>query len=518
VNVDVNLLQSISLAVSQARKVELVLPMIVQGLTDQAGFALARIWLLDAQPSGSPETVPPFLRLAASAGRSRVNGAIWNKLDGEFARIQVGVRKIGRIAESGESLHLNARDIAHSRWTAHSDWVSSEGIKGFAGHPLTFRGEVLGVLAVFSREPVSGQEFQWLRLFADQAAVSIANAKAFEEIESLRDRLEVENEYLRSEVKQNFGGFVGQSPALQKVLQQIELVAPMDTNVLVLGESGTGKELVARAIHERSGRQHRTLVKVNCASVPDDLFESEFFGHVKGAFSGAVRDRAGRFQLAHGGTLFLDEIGEIPLGMQSKLLRVLQEGEFERLGDERTQRVDVRVIAATNRDLSEEVAAGRFRQDLYFRLSVFPLEIPPLRERREDIAVLANHFLEGAAARASVQVPRLTQAHVRQLTDYDWPGNIRELQNVIERAVILSRGGPLRFDVEGRTTPNKKELLAPATQKQWLESQRAAIEAALKKTGGKIYGPQGAAELLGLRPTTLSSRISALGLERKGMR
>jgi transcriptional regulator with GAF, ATPase, and Fis domain len=512
-NVNLELLQSISLAVGQARNMDTVLQMIVSGLTEKAGFALARIWLIDEATNSKSR----YLQLAASAGRSEIDGRLWNNLNGEFARIPIGSRKIGRVAQSGESLHLDAQEVAHSHWTAHPDWVARENIKGFAGHPLIFRGEVLGVMGIFSRQPISQQQFQWLRLFADQAAVSIANARAFEEIEGLRERLEQENEYLRSEVRQNLTGFVGKSPALQNILHQIELVAPTDTNVLITGESGTGKELVARAIHEQSSRNSRTLVKVNCASVPHELFESEFFGHVKGAFTGAARDRAGRFELANNGTLFLDEVGEIPLALQSKLLRVLQEGEFERLGEDRTRKVNVRIIAATNRNLKEQVFAGNFREDLFFRLSVFPLEVPPLRERRDDIPLLATHFLKLAAARMNFHPPILAESDLRTLTNYSWPGNIRELQNVIERAVILSRGGPLHFQLEeSAPSPISPALTpTPSTQKEWLQSQKPVIEAALKKSGGRIYGPGGAAELLGLRPTTLTSRIAALGIKRR---
>jgi transcriptional regulator with GAF, ATPase, and Fis domain len=319
-------------------------------------------------------------------------------------------------------------------------------------------------------------------------------------------------------VKESFGGLLGQSTAMHKLLEQIALVAPTDASVLILGESGTGKELIARAIHDRSKRRAQTLIKVNCASVPHELFESEFFGHVKGAFTGAVRDRVGRFQLADGGTLFLDEVGEIPLTLQSKLLRVLQEGEFERVGEDRTRRVNVRVIAATNRQLEQEVAAGRFRQDLYFRLSVFPLEVPPLRERREDIVMLAAHFIERSAARLHLPPPRLSEANVEVLCSYLWPGNIRELQNVIERAVILSQGQPLHFDLRGAARAGgadpSTELTVPLTRQQLLALERRSIEAALQKSDGKIYGPGGAAELLGLRPTTLSSKIAALGIKR----
>ena len=511
---DLELLQSILVGITQAKRMDVLLPMIVSGLVDRADFALARIWLMETAMQKA-DNRDRFLRLSASAGSSRVDCRLWNNLDGEFSRIPLGALKIGHIARHSESLHLDEHEIEHSRWTCYPDWIRREEIKGFAGHPLVFRGEVLGVFAVFGRNLISQQQFRWLRLFADQAAVAIANARAFGELDSLRQRLELENEYLRSEVKENFGGFVGTSPPLRKVLEQIELVAPVDANVLILGESGTGKELVARAIHERSKRRERALVKVNCASIPNELFESEFFGHVKGAFTGALRDRVGRFEVADGGTLFLDEVAEIPLSLQAKLLRVLQEGEFERVGEERTRRVDARVIAATNRDLSKEVAAKRFREDLYFRLSVFPLETPPLRSRREDIPMLANHFLKHAGTRFNLATPLLTQLNRKELMAYSWPGNIRELQNVIERAVILARGGPLRFNLEEHVANSPKETAAVlATQKQWLESQRASITAALEKSGGKIYGKCGAAELLGLAPSTLSSRIARLGIKR----
>ena len=516
---DLELFQSIMLGITQAKRMDALLPMIVSGLVERADFALARIWLIRSEtPVADAENEERFLRLSASAGSSKEDGRLWNGLKGEFARIRIGALKIGHIAQSREPLHLDEHEIIDSQWTAHPDWVAREGIKGFAGHPLIFRDEVLGVLAVFSRKRISPNQFRWLRLFADQAAVAIANAGAFEEIQNLRQRLELENEYLRTEVKENFGGFVGESAALRKVLELIDLVAGVDTSVLIIGESGTGKELVARAIHERSKRRDRACVKVNCASIPNELFESEFFGHVKGSFTGALRDRVGRFEVADGGTLFLDEVGEIPLRLQGKLLRVLQDGEFERVGEERTRRVDVRIISATNHNLSDELAAGSFRRDLYFRLSVFPLETPALRSRREDIPILAKHFLKQAAARSNVPAPRLTRTNVQDLMDYSWPGNVRELQNVIERAVILSRGGTLRFQLQEVAANLSTQIIpAPATQKQWLESQRANIKAALKQSHGKIYGKGGAAELLGVRPTTLSSRIAALGIKRKAI-
>jgi PAS domain S-box-containing protein len=342
-------------------------------------------------------------------------------------------------------------------------------------------------------------------------------------IEKLKN-LELENEYLNDEIRteRNFGDIIGGSGPLCKVIEQIKMVAPTPANVLILGESGTGKELIARAVHDLSGRKGRQLVRVNCASIPKELFESEFFGHVRGAFTGAIKDRVGRFELADGGTLFLDEIGEIPLDLQSKLLRVLQEGQFERVGEDRTRSVSVRLIAATNRDLLAEAKAGRFRLDLYYRLSVFPIELPPLRERREDIGPLTEHFIRASAKRMGVPVPKLTKTQVRELEAYAWPGNVRELQNVVERAVILSRDGRLQFELGGvkandvsvATTSvlvDGAELVSLADLKA---QERGVIQRALLQTGWKIYGDDGAAALLNLRPTTLASKIKKFGLKR----
>ena len=336
--------------------------------------------------------------------------------------------------------------------------------------------------------------------------------------------LEFENEFLQDEFRANFGDIIGRSPALRKVLAQIATVAPTEANVLILGESGTGKELVARAIHDMSARKDRPLVRVNCASVPKELFESEFFGHVRGAFTGAIKDRIGRFELADSGSLLLDEVGEIPLELQSKLLRVLQEGQFERVGDERTRTVRVRLIAATNRDLLAEAKAGRFRLDLYYRLSVFPIEVAPLRERLEDIAELAEHFIKHAARRLGVSRPRLTPLHVQELQSYDWPGNVRELQNVIEHAVIVSRGNYLQFELPHRRSgngsspaqlpPSDGEVDGELSLDELVLRERAIVSKALERTRGKIYGADGAAALLKIKPTTLVSKMKRLGVQR----
>ena len=340
----------------------------------------------------------------------------------------------------------------------------------------------------------------------------------------LREELERERDYLREEVNvaMNFGRIIGTSAALRRMLKRVEAVAETPANVLVQGESGVGKELVAHAIHVRSSRAEGPLVKVNCASIPKELFESEFFGHVKGAFTGAHRDRIGRFQLADGGTLFLDEVSEIPLELQSKLLRVLQESEFERVGDDVTRSVDVRVIAATNRNLEQLIVDGKFREDLFYRLSVFPVDVPPLRERGDDVVQLAQHFLEQTCKDFGREVLTLTRAQTANLRAYQWPGNVRELKNVIERAVILSQGKVLRLDL---SMPDLKspppEAVSPddgtqeiLTEKQIKELQKANLVKALKQTNWRVSGAGGAAELLGVRPTTLADRVRTYKIKR----
>jgi DNA-binding NtrC family response regulator len=322
----------------------------------------------------------------------------------------------------------------------------------------------------------------------------------------------------------SFPELVGKSAALRHMLQQVETVAPSDSTVLILGETGTGKELIASAVHQRSRRRDKPLIRANCTSIPRELFESEFFGHSKGAFTGAIKDRIGRFEAAAGGTLFLDEVGEIPLDLQSKLLRVLQEKSYERVGEERTRRANVRIVAATNRDLKKEVATGRFREDLFYRLNVFPLRVAALRERKEDIPLLTTHFIDLLINELGCPKPRLTRAGLETLQSYDWPGNIRELRNVIERAVIFARGGPLEFDVPGTGSsfdassfgPPEVDQVEPEylTEVEMRRRERENIFAVLQRVSWKIKGADGAAELLGLKPTTLSSRMEKMGLKR----
>ena len=363
-----------------------------------------------------------------------------------------------------------------------------------------------------------GQQITQLKKAEEELRTALA------EVEALKDRLHDENQYLREELRAeyNFEEMVGESPAMANVRAAIETVAPTDANVVISGETGTGKEIVTRAIHALSGRRDKPLIKVNCASIPRELFESEFFGHVKGAFTGAIKDRVGRFQLADQGTLFLDEISEIPLEVQGKLLRVLQEGEFEKVGEAKTRRADVRIIAATNRSLKEEVEGGRFRQDLYYRLNVFPIDVPPLRHRGEDTQLLAIHYLERAVRKLSRGPRSLTSAEASHLMSYDWPGNVRELQNVIERAVITNRGGPLSFDLpssegSGPSAPGialgaEVGVVSDAEMRRW---ERDNVLRALERTNWRVYGPEGAAALLGVRATTLASRIKKLGLGRR---
>jgi len=348
--------------------------------------------------------------------------------------------------------------------------------------------------------------------------------EAFARVRELNKQLELERDYLREEVDltANSGEIVGESPALKRTLAQVHAVAATKVNVLVLGESGVGKEMIARAIHAASDRRDGPLIRVNCASVPKELFESEFFGHVKGAFTGAHRDRVGRMQLAHGGTLFLDEVGEIPLSLQSKLLRALQESAFERVGDEETTRVDVRIVAATNRDLQAEVAAGRFREDLYYRLSVFPIAVPPLRERKADILPLAAHFANRFCDELGRERPAISRLQANLLMGQRWSGNIRELKNVMERAVILSQGKRLRLDLSATDSDGTSAIAAGQEGKgeyvselEFREFEKNNLLAVLNHADWRVSGPGGAADLLGIKPSTLSYRMKAFGITRK---
>jgi formate hydrogenlyase transcriptional activator len=391
----------------------------------------------------------------------------------------------------------------------------AQGLRAGCILPLVSRDRAIGTLNVGTRREMSftADDVDLLTQVANQIATAVENALAFSEIEDLKEQLAQEKLYLEDEIRteHNFEEIVGDSPVLKRVLRQIETVAPTDAAVLIQGETGTGKEVFARSIHNLSRRRDRTFVKINCAAIPAGLLESELFGHEKGAFTGAITQRAGRFELAHRGTLFLDEVGDIPLELQPKLLRALQEQEFERLGSTRTLRVDVRVIAATNRNLAQLVAEGKFRGDLFYRLNVFPLEAPPLRERREDIPQLVRYFIQKYALRLERKIETVPAEAQRALADYSWPGNIRELENFIERAVILSRGPVLNVSVADlRQSPD-----AVANAASTLEAaERDHILRVLSETNWMVGGPKGAAARLGLKRTTLQSKMKKLGISR----
>ncbi|MFX1825516.1 sigma 54-interacting transcriptional regulator [Acinetobacter sp. AS5] len=379
----------------------------------------------------------------------------------------------------------------------------------FTSTPIIRDSEIIGAVVVF-------------RDITERLNTEKQLTHALEELQDLKSRLEQQNEYLQEEILQEnqYHEIVGNSPAILQIIEKIKVVASTDANVMIYGESGTGKELIARAIHQSSHRKQHPLIRVNCAAIPSELFESEFFGHVKGAFTGAVRDRAGRFELADQGTLFLDEIGEIPLELQSKLLRVLQEGTFERIGEEKTRHVDVRIIAATNRKLKEEVKLKNFREDLYFRLNVFPIHSPALRERKQDIPLLVSHFTKLISENRKVPYLPFSQKHILELQHYDWPGNIRELQNVLERALITAKHGAVSFQYLLEQEPSQTvqhnhaaaiEQILTIQQLKQLETTN--LQLAIKQCEGKIFGDEGAAKLLGINPTTLISKLKKMGIE-----
>ena len=387
------------------------------------------------------------------------------------------------------------------------------GLRSVCCVPLITRTDVLGTLNVGStrENAFSPVDVDFLSQVAGQAAIAIENATAYQEIAQLKDRLAEEKLYLEDEIRteRNFGEIVGESPAFRRVLEQVETVAPTDASVLILGETGTGKELIARAIHDLSSRRERTFVKLNCAAIPTGLLESELFGHEKGAFTGAIAQKAGRFELANNGTLFLDEVGDIPLELQPKLLRALQEHEFERLGGTRTIKVDVRLVAATNRDLMQMISEREFRTDLYYRLSVFPISIPPLRERADDIPKLVRYFTQKYSRRMNKHVESIPAETMELLVRYPWPGNVRELENLIERAVILTRGATIQIP-RAELRP-ATESASPVTLQ---EAERDHIRRVLEKANWVVGGPNGAAARLGMKRTTLQSKMKKLGIRR----
>jgi len=423
--------------------------------------------------------------------------------------------------------------------SAASELATAEGIKALCGIPLVNRGRVIGILSAgrTTETPFMPEDADFLSNASGLIAIAIENALAYQEISELKDKLAQEKLYLEQEIRgeMHFEQIVGNSPALKRVLELVETVAPNDSTVLLLGETGTGKELIARAVHDRGRRKDRTFVKLNCAAIPTGLLESELFGHEKGAFTGAVAQKIGRLELADQGTLFLDEVGDIPIEIQPKLLRALQEREFERLGSTHTRKVNVRLVAATNRDLEKMITEREFRSDLYYRLNVFPIRIPPLRERKEDIPLLVSYFVERFAKQMQKKIDSIPAAVMKSLTAWDWPGNIRELENHIERAVILTRGRSLEAPL-AELQKTKTEAPPPADlhearqvaeertnsrsnktsiADEYARRQRDAIVHALTESKGRVGGPHGAAAHLGTNRTTLLARMKKFGIDRR---
>ena len=640
-------LLALAATVAGEQRTEDVLAAIVRGLADQAKIALARIWLLLPGDICSECFLRPdcrdqtqCLHLVASAGTSlSASKEDYVELQGRFRRMPLAESKIAVIGAQGKST-LIKDGVLDQEWISRPEFARREGVRGFAGHPLVFRGKILGVLAVFSREPLTDQDFAWLRMFADQAAVAIVNAKAFDDqrraeaalkenarqlkqvvdvvpmhmfiwegdakssygnqaahdyfgyippmapmdfldavthasdasslksgilnaikqeevfemevrmrrhdgqyrwflyrIVPLRDeenkivrwagtrldiddrkrqeeRIQGENIVLREELDKvsMFESIVGTSPALQAVLSRVAKVAKSESTVLITGETGTGKELIARAIHKRSPRAARAFVSVNCAAIPRDLVASELFGHEKGAFTGALQKRLGRFELAEGGTIFLDEIGELPAETQVALLRILQEREFQRVGGNVSIQADVRVIAATHRDLPAAIEEGAFRSDLFYRINVFPVEIPPLRERKEDILLLIEYFIDRFASKSGKKIKSIDKKTLERLQSYPWPGNIRELQNIIERSVIVCETEI--FSVDESWLSHRPQSTKPLAA-ELVTHEKDLIESALKESRGRVSGPTGAAAKLGMPSSTLDSKIRSLKIDKR---
>ena len=418
---------------------------------------------------------------------------------------------VGRVFKTGKPIVLDV--IGEQVAPEEARQVHAEALESGCALPLISRGRTLGVLTLASRveNSVSPEDVDFLLQAAGQVAIAIDNALAYREIAELKDKLAQEKLYLEDEIRgeMDFEGIVGQSSALRHVLNLVETVAPSDSTVLLLGETGTGKELIARAIHERSRRRERTFVKLNCAAIPTGLLESELFGHERGAFTGAIAQKIGRLELADQGSLFLDEVGDIPVEIQPKLLRALQEREFERLGSTRTKKVDIRLVAATNRDLEKMMENREFRSDLYYRLNVFPIRIPPLRERPEDIPLLARYFIQKHGRRMNKEIESIPAAAMRKLSSWHWPGNIRELENFIERSVILTHGTALQAPI-GELTNNGKTTPVAGTREA---NERDEIVRVLKITDGRVAGTDGAAARMDIKRTTLISRMKKLGID-----
>jgi formate hydrogenlyase transcriptional activator len=522
------MLRGITRQMATAEDFETVLQSIVRGLVDRGEAVLARIFLLledqecticrkRIDAGQMKATKERCLHLVAEGGGPPGSANLFHRLplDSKLPVAEIARTRRAYLVEDWRAIEevRNDQRIA-PLWDAL-------GVIGVAGYPLEVQGELLGAIGYLARRRITPEEYEVLGIFADQAAMAIKSAQLFADIERYKNRLEVENEYLQDEIRaeSGFDNVVGRSGSLRAVLQKVRQVAGVETTVLLTGETGTGKELIARALHEASARKDRPLIKINCGAIPQGVVESELFGHEKGAFTGALQRRIGRFELADKGTLFMDEVGELPLDTQVKLLRVLQEQEFERLGGARPIKVDVRLVGATNRDLEAEVGDSRFRADLYYRLNVFPIRVPPLRERPDDIPSLVRHFLTRFQRKLAKPLRGVTPDGMRRLTEYPWPGNIRELQNVLERACVLARG-PI-VDVTTALGGSERPVpdAIPIADERILtldEHEQQQIRRALEEAGGKIHGPGGAASLLGINASTLRSRMEKHGMTKVG--
>ena len=519
-----DVLRGVTRHMATAEDLETVLRSITTALVERADATVAHIFLYlhdDECPvcrqSTAPGSRPPneerALHLLSGAGvpfgvGEPVHRIPWNATDPSAELIR---------ARTPVLIQDVVDDPRWSREPAMRDVLTSLGIKGLVCHPLSFQGEPVGAMGYLTRNAVEPMVFDLLGIFADQAAMAIRSAQLFAEIARYKDRLEVENEYLQDEIRAEtgFDHIIGDSGPIREVLRKIRQVAGVETTVLITGETGTGKELIARALHDVSDRRSRPLIKMNCGAIPEGLVESELFGHERGAFTGAIGQRIGRFELADKGTLFMDEVGELPLETQVKLLRVLQEQEFERVGSTQPRKVDVRVIAATNRDLQTEVNEGRFRADLFYRLNVFLIRVPALRERPADIPLLVDHFLAQFRRKMGKPITSVDAKSMDQLQRYAWPGNIRELQNVLERACVLASGPVVSIGDTLRTAVGSSGIPAVrrADEVRPLEdSERDHIRRALLIAEGRVQGPLGAAEMLDVNPSTLRSRMQKLGI------
>ena len=521
------MLRGITRQMATAEDFETVLQSIVTALVDRGAGILARIFLFMedhecaiCRPRVGAGQMPAYpgraLHLVAEGGVRPSDPTVLHRvpLDSKLPVAEIARTRQAFVIDDWRTIEQLATDQRIAPlWNAL-------GVVGVAGYPLEVHGELIGAIGYLARRTITRDEFEVLGIFADQAAMAIKSAYLFRDLARAKDRLEIENVYLQDERRGDaaFDHIIGQSGSLRAVLRKVRQVSEVETTVLVMGETGTGKELIARAIHEASPRKDRPLIKINCGAIPQGVIESELFGHEKGAFTGAIQKRIGRFELADKGTLFMDEVGELPLDTQVKLLRVLQEQEFERVGSTKPMRVDVRLISATNRDLEQEVSEGRFRSDLFYRLNVFPIRIPPLRERPGDIPVLVEYFLAQFQRKMAKPLKGVTPETLDQLQRYAWPGNIRELQNVLERACVLATGPIISLGETLRSSVPTSGTAAPSTRQPLLtleESERAHIRRALAVADGRVHGANGAAEMLGINPSTLRSRMQKLGMTTK---